>query len=93
MMRKGIGPRPIEKPATKPRLAMTDMRRQEYTIPRPRKRLANPMLQMLHKSNGLRPLRSMREVDGRVVARLTRDMMRDIRADEDGKMDERMEVE
>jgi len=93
MMRKGIGPRPNEKQATKPRLAITVTRRQEYTIPRPRKRLANPILQMLHKSKGLRPLRSMREVDGRVVARLTRDIKRDIRADEDGKMDERMEVE
>ena len=93
MMRKGIGPKPIENPATYPRLAMTDIRRQEYTIPKPRKRLANPMLHMLHKSRGLRPLRSIREVDGIVVERFTRDMMREIRADEEGRMEERIDVE
>jgi hypothetical protein len=93
MMRKGIGPRPIEKAATKAKLEMTQIRRQEYTIPRPRKRLATPMLEILHSNNGFRPLRSMRVVDGRVVQRLTRDMMREIKAEEEGRMEDRIEVE
>jgi hypothetical protein len=93
MMRKGIGPRPIEKAATKAKLEMTQIRRQEYTIPRPRKRLATPMLEILHSNNGFRPLRSMRVVDGRVVQRLTRDMMREIKAEEEGRMEDRIDVE
>ena len=93
MMRKGIGPRPIEKAATKAKLEMTQIRRQEYTIPRPRKRLAIPMLEILHSNNGFRPLRSMRVVDGRVVQRLTKDMMREIKAEEEGRMEDRIDVE
>jgi len=93
MMRKGIGPRPIEKAATKAKLEITQMRRQEYTIPRPRKRLATPMLEILQSNSGFRPLRSMRVVEGRVVPRLIRDMMSEIRAEEEGRMDERIDVE
>jgi hypothetical protein len=35
----------------------------------------------------------MRWVEGSVVQRLTREMMRDINADEDGRIEERMDVE
>ena len=93
MMRNGIGPRPIENPATKARLAITEVRGQERTIPRPRNRLAIPMLQILQRRRGFRPLRSMSEVEGRVVARLTRDIMRDMSADDEGRIAERMDVE
>jgi hypothetical protein len=93
MIRNGIGPRPIENPATNARLAITEIRRQEKTIPRPRNRLAIPMLEILQRRRGFRPLRSMREVEGSVVARLTSDIMRDISADDEGRIAERMDVE
>jgi hypothetical protein len=51
------------------------------------------MLEILHKRRGFRPLRSMRDADGSVVARLTSEIMRDIKADEEGRIDERMDVE
>jgi hypothetical protein len=35
----------------------------------------------------------MRWVDGRVVPRLTSEIIKEIKADDDGKIDERMEVE
>ena len=72
---------------------MTQIRRQAKTIPRPRKRLAIPMLEILHRSKGFRPLRSMRVVDGRVVPRLISEMMREITAEEEGRILDRIDVE
>ena len=93
MMRKGIGPRPRENAATKDKLAVTETRRQPYTMPRPKKRLEIPILHILHNKRGFLPLRSIRDADGSVVAKLTRDIINEIKADEEGMMASRIEVE
>jgi hypothetical protein len=93
MIKKGMGPNPTEKPATKPKLAMTEISRQEYTMPRPRNKLMMPIVQILQSKSGFRPLRSIREAAGKVVARFMSEMMREISADDDGNIDERTDVE
>jgi hypothetical protein len=51
------------------------------------------MLAILHSNRGFRPCRSIKWVEGRVVDRLTREMMRDIKAEEDGRMFDKIDVE
>jgi hypothetical protein len=93
MIRKGIGPRPIENPATKAKLAITQINRQEYTMPSPRNRLETPILEILHNNKGFRPCRSMKCAEGSVIKRLTREIMSEIRAEEDGRIVDKIDVE
>jgi len=93
IIKKGIGPSPNENPATKANEAITETNRHSYTIPNPKIKLETPIDEILHNSKGRRPEWSTREAAGIVVARFTSEIMREIRALEEGRMDVRIEVE